>query len=141
MRPNRKYDHSPPKPYDASTRQKEAMNSKGDKGARAELIAMAWLMSSGSWVFRNQSPCGSADIIEMDRTTMELRLYDVKSAQLWQKKDGSWGHSAGILTQLQIEYGIKRIIVMPDGHCYIDVGQKSFYEPDPSIAITRGKNK
>jgi hypothetical protein len=78
------------------------------RGARAELIACAWLLSNGYEVFRNISPHGECDII--GKKGVRIELFDVKSREV---------SSLARLKEEQIAAGVKLLFVSPDGSCRI----------------------
>lgn len=74
------------------------------KGAHAELIACAWLLSQGYEVFRNVSAFGLTDIIAQKGG--QILLLDVKSHH-------------GKLSKQQIDAGVLPLRVTSSGHCEI----------------------
>ena len=75
-------------------------------GARNELIAATWLLSQGYEVFRNVSQHGLVDLIGLKDGM--FTSFDVKSS-----------HNQR-LSREQVQSGVKRIAVSPDGSCDID---------------------
>jgi hypothetical protein len=79
------------------------------RGAQSELIACAWLLAQGFHVFRNVSPCGSADLILVNAT--EVIYIDVKTSN---------GKHFGCLTPSQVKCGVAAVYVCPDGTCVLE---------------------
>jgi hypothetical protein len=84
------------------------------RGAQAELIACAYLLGEGYEVFRNISPCGSADIIACKGS--ELRRIDVKSGTYHPQ-----------LTEVQRQDGVVILYVAADGGCEFDFEREQRY--------------
>lgn len=85
------------------------------KGARSELIAITWLLSSGYEVFRNISQHGLADIVVWKDG--KIIFLDVKSSSCG--KEGS-PYVGTRLSEDQIKNGILPIYVRADDTCEID---------------------
>ena len=92
------------------------------RGAHAEHLATAWLLSRGFDVFRNVSQHGLADLIAIDFATGERLLIDVKSSNVGFYRVASGEQVAfetvmDRLTPEQRAAGVRCLAVMRDGSC------------------------
>lgn len=92
---------------------------KKHRGSWAEVVAVAWLLSYGYDVFRNESQHGLADIVAVDFETGETILIDVKfaSRNQWRLADGTiktGGYTASSLSQEQKDAGVVLLYVFQD---------------------------
>jgi hypothetical protein len=83
---------------------------KKHKGARAELVACAWLLKQGYEVYRNVSPWGLCDVLATRNG--EFFKFDVKTM--------GGGIVIARLTRAQIEDGVMLLGVLDDGCCIIN---------------------
>lgn len=82
----------------------------GNKGAFNEIMATAWLLKDGYYVFRNVSAHGPIDLIAMKQS--EVHYIDVKSAVIYKDKLRTTR-----LTKTQIALGVKAVVVFKNGYC------------------------
>lgn len=83
-------------------------------GARAEILAAAWLLQQGYEVYRNVSFFGPIDTIAIKGKTI-LRI-DVKTAAI--NRRGRYSNKK--LNKRHIGMGIKLLYVLKDGRCSFD---------------------
>ncbi len=89
------------------------------KGGLSELRAVCELWNLGYEVFRNQSASGIVDLVALKEETGEVRLFDVKSARQFRRKDGSAVVQCVRLSPAQQKLGVELIMVTPKGSVLI----------------------
>lgn len=84
----------------------------GNKGAYNEVIATAWLLRNGFYVFRNMSSHGPVDLIAMKDS--QVVLIDVKAGIMQGDK-----RLSSYLDEKQVTLGVKVLTVYHDGICIL----------------------
>jgi hypothetical protein len=97
------------------------------KGAHAESVALAWLLSEGYFVFTNFAGRGPVDLVAIDSGTPNVILIDVKAAVYY-----ALTRRRPRLSELQKRLGVRLLVVDLDkGVCEFEETEFAEEDADP----------